>query len=450
MSEYLTKESEKQTKLKEIIKRLHGGATVAEVKKDFSALIKDVSAEEVAAMEQALVNEGFPVEEIMRLCEVHVAVFEASLQKGAKPGKIPGHPVHSFMAENREASALARRLLAAARTWAWGLGNRSAEARAALDELAKIAIHYARKENQLFPYLERKGFTGPSKVMWGKHDEIRAALKSCDAAFRSAVDRAGVAAFHGETRKLAASIRRMIFMEERILLPNALSKLSEREWAEIRSGEEAIGFAWIKPGAEYDAPLVLARERKRDQAAGGGESLGSAFAAPAKASAEGGRPVESRSAAASAQAAEAPASMEAHNASKVIELATGALAPELLDLVLKRLPLDVSVVDENDRVLYYSDSPERLFPRSPAIIGRSVKDCHPPKSVAVVERILDSFKKKEKNEARFWIEMGGKFAVIEYRALYDASGAYRGTLETSYDAAGIRALKGERRLLEWD
>ncbi|MBL8966362.1 MAG: DUF438 domain-containing protein [Spirochaetaceae bacterium] len=438
MSEVLTTDLEKQAKLKAIIKRLHAGATAAEVKRDFANLIKGVSAPEVAAMEQSLVDEGFPVEEIQRLCEVHVAVFESSLEKGEKPAKMPGHPVHSFMAENRELERLLRRLLKASLGWLLG-ARTSAMAGTVLEELHGVTIHYARKENQLFPYLERQGFTGPSKVMWGKHDELRALLAACDKSYREASGRAGARSFFAETRKFAAAARRMIFMEERILYPNALKRLSERDWAEIRKGEAAIGFAWIVPGAAYDADLVLARLRDRAPRQGLPAST-----VPA------GVPAGAEAAASSTVPPGVPPAGNPPTQAAEIELNTGALSPELLDLALKALPLDFSIVDEEDRVRYYSDVPERIFPRSPAVIGRAVQNCHPPKSVATVERILASFKRKERDSARFWIEMGGRFIVIEYKALYDAEGRYRGTLETTMDAKQYRELKGERRLLDWD
>jgi DUF438 domain-containing protein len=413
MSELITTDAERQGRLKEIIKRLHAGAPASEVKKDFASLIKGTSAEEVAAMEQALVDEGFPPEEIQRLCEVHVAVFESSLERGAPPKRVPGHPVHTFMAENQEAARLTRRLLLT--SWAWTLGaNRSAEAREALEALSGLTLHYARKENQLFPYLERKGFTAPTKVMWGKDDEIRDLLRGAREALATASGRAGARAFLSAARPLAQAIRRMIFMEERILFPNALRRLSERDWAEIRSGEGAIGYAWVRPGAEYDAGIVLSRGREAsstDAAAEAPRGLGAAYS---------------------------PREPEGTGA------APGAPSP------MRGLPLDVSVVGSDDRVLYYSDSPERIFPCSPAIIGRDVRNCHPSKSVAVVERILDSFKRGERDSARFWLEMGGRFVVIEYRALRDAEGRYLGTIEVSQDVTGIRALEGQRRLLDWE
>ncbi|HCM29157.1 MAG TPA: hypothetical protein DIC34_21915 [Treponema sp.] len=123
---------------------------------------------------------------------------------------------------------------------------------------------------------------------------------------------------------------------------------------------------------------------------------------------------------------------------------------EQIDLMLKALPVDVSFVDEFDRVLYYTDAADRIFPRSPAVIGRDVSNCHPPKSVAIVHRILEAFRKKEKTEAEFWIEMGGKFIHIRYFPVYGSGGEYKGVVEVSQDVTAIRALQGQRRLLDWD
>lgn len=134
----------------------------------------------------------------------------------------------------------------------------------------------------------------------------------------------------------------------------------------------------------------------------------------------------------------------------LIELATGQVPSALLSIALSSMPVDISIVDAQDKVVYYSDSPHRIFPRSPAVIGRTVQNCHPQKSVATVNRILDAFRKKEKSNARFWLEMGERFILIEYIALYGADGMYAGTLEFSQDLTELRALQGQRRLLDWE
>lgn len=413
MADYVAIDPERQIKLKEIIGRLHAGSPVGEVKREFAKLIQGVSAAEIAAMEQSLIEGGMPVEEVQRLCEVHVQVFEASLAKGGTPTGMAGHPIHSMIEENKLARKKASALKAAARRWVWKIGTQE-DAADALEDLSAIVIHYTRKENQLFPYLEKQGFTGPSRVMWGKHDEIRVLFKEA----KDALD-GEPRAFGRIARSLAAKVQKMIFMEERILIPEARRRLSEREWAEIRQGEEAIGFAWIQPASLYDAGIVLASATPRAE---------TVEAAP-------------KAAATSAEAAEI---------ADLLDLATGRLPKELLDLALRTMPVDISIIDEHDKVLYYSDSPHRLFPRSPAAIGRDVHNCHPQKSVAIVEKILQAFKNKEKSKARFWIEMGGRFILIEYYALYGAEGAYKGTLEVSQDLTELRALQGQRRLLDWD
>lgn len=434
MSEHFAIDREKQEKLKAIILKLHQGAPVAEVKKDFASLIQGVSAEEVAEMEQTLIDNGMPVEEIQRLCEVHVEVFKASLDKEKISSKVPGHPVQTMLEENRVARAKRRALKKAVLAWRLGLGSHE-KVLAALEELSKILVHYTRKENQLFPYLEKKAFTGPSRVMWGKHDEIRALFKEA----REKLRRNDTSAI-GSLQSLVAKIGRMIFMEEHILIPEAVRRLGDEEWAQIRIGEEAIGFAWTRPGAVYDPELVLAGAMKAKSPS----ALSAASRAPTQP--EGSGPIAGS--AGSISSDETPSN--AHTAAEPVELATGSVPRALLSTALASMPVDISIVDAQDRVVYYSDSPHRIFPRSPGVIGRAVQNCHPQKSVATVNRILDAFRKKEKSSARFWLDMGGKFILIEYHALYDEEGEYAGTLEFSQDLTELRALKGQRRLLDWD
>ncbi|MFQ3548067.1 MAG: PAS domain-containing protein, partial [Termitinemataceae bacterium] len=277
----------------------------------------------------------------------------------------------------------------------------------ALNDFRNILIHYTRKENQLFPYLEAVGFDAPSKVMWGKHDEIRALFREIE----EALQQHDVSSAVRKARALAGKAEKMFFMEEHILFPTALRKLDERTWVAIRRGEAAIGYAWIQPGNVWDPDIAAYKE----QASATTETI--------------------------PQPDHMPGS---------IHLGEGWLTAEQIDLMLKNLPIDVSFVDENDRVLYYSDTAERIFPRSPGVIGRNVANCHPPKSVHIVKRILEAFRNKEKQVAEFWIELGGKFIHIRYFPVYDAQGNYKGTLEVSQDVTSIRTLEGQRRLLDWD
>jgi hypothetical protein len=131
-----------------------------------------------------------------------------------------------------------------------------------------------------------------------------------------------------------------------------------------------------------------------------------------------------------------------------LTLSTGELTLQQIDLMLTHLPVDVTYVDENDRVRYFSQGKTRIFDRSPAIIGRAVQKCHPPQSVHRVEIILEDFKAGRRDLAEFWIQMGGKFIHIRYYALNDDEGKYRGCIEVSQDVTHIRSLEGEKRLLD--
>ena len=404
----------KQKALKEIVRKLHEGTDVQKVRKDFAALIKDVSPEEIAKMEQSLIADGVPIEKVQKMCDLHVVVFQDTLKRQKKQKTLAGHTIRTFVDENRE---IRRRLSktrgpirAAIKSGGWEV------AKAELAQLRPLELHFSRKENLLFPLLESVDFTGPSKVMWGKHDEIRTLFKEIE----SALDGHDSGRSRAAVGTLNRAIRRMIFMEERILFPTSLKLLSEEQWAEIRRGESEIGYAWIKPGNLWDANIIAARAAASAAAANLGKPV---------------RPDTQTREAAGREAGEIPFDV-------------GSMSPEMVNILLKNLPLDITYVDEHDRVKFYSQGKERIFPRTPAIIGREVQNCHPPASVHVVEKIIKDFRDKKRDAAEFWLEMGGKFIHIRYFALYAPDGAYRGVLEVSQDATAIRSLKGEKRLLD--
>ena len=119
-------------------------------------------------------------------------------------------------------------------------------------------------------------------------------------------------------------------------------------------------------------------------------------------------------------------------------------------LVFNALPVEITYVDENDTVQYFNRGKDRIFPRSPAVVGRKVQNCHPPESVHIVNEIVETFRSGKKEKAEFWIQMKGKFVLISYFALRNQNGEYKGVLEVSQDVTAIRALEGEKRLLDWE
>ena len=396
VSEYIDNQAKRKEKLKGLIRQLHEGKAVEEVKDEFAALLRDVGASEISEIEQSLIAEGLPEMEIKRLCDVHVAVFRDSLEAQAEPDTLPGHPVYTFLAENRAAGRVLDGLEAAIGASRWE------QARERLQELREYEKHYLRKENILFPFLEKHGFTGPSSVMWAIHDDVRAGWKRLDELLAGDPDETSVAEV---LEPLSTAIREMFYKEENILFPTSLEKLSAEEWVAIRVQETEVGYCYVEPGDQW--PLGAATQK----------------AAPP--------PVEAR-----------------ETVDDLLHLDTGVLIEQEVNLLLTHLPLDVTYVDADDTVRFFSQGKERIFPRSPAIIGRKVQKCHPPASVHRVQRILDDFRAGRRDEAEFWIQIGGKFIHIRYFAVRDAQGAYQGTLEVSQDVTRIRTLEGERRLLD--
>lgn len=237
-----------------MIRQLHEGRTVDEVKGEFAALLEDVGAAEIADLEQALIDEGLPEMEVKRLCDVHVAAFRESLDTQPKPEMTPGHPIHTFRAENAAAGLLLdqfARALAALKVEP--TANRLEEARELLRRVREYDKHYLRKEHILFPYLERHGFMGPSSVMWAIHDDVRTGWKAFDALL-AAGPGSDPSAFAAQLDALFGpldtAIRQMFFKEENILFSTALQKLTEEEWQAIRSQEAEVGYFFVQPGRQ--------------------------------------------------------------------------------------------------------------------------------------------------------------------------------------------------------
>ncbi|MFO7653602.1 MAG: DUF438 domain-containing protein [Candidatus Krumholzibacteriia bacterium] len=459
MSELIDNSRQRVETLKEVIRGLHEGADPAVVKQRLKDLVQATTSEEIVAMEAQLMEEGMTVEEIKAMCDLHSQVT-AELLGDRLETTTAGHPHDSFRRENEAIAAAADRMqqvLDELDEMPAERADRDLEPlldrwRRTLEDLLEVEKHYARKENLLFAYLERHGVTGPSKVMWGKDDDIRAMLR----ALREALTEQDAGADEWRlvaqqvARPLLDQIREMIHKEERILLPLSLRKLTPAQWGAIHVQSPRFGWCLVEPGTDYTPPPETEAELTRtaaetagDPAAGSGEQDGTSGAAGDAAAGDAAAGDAAAAAAFSGAAAAAPA------AHVPLRVGVGTLTLAQLRGLVRVLPVDLTFVDADDRVVFFSEG-DRVFERPPAIIGRQVQNCHPPASVDTVERILDDFKAGRESAAEFWIELRGRFVHIRYFAVRDDGGGYLGTLEVTQDLTPLRALAGERRLLQYD
>lgn len=406
MSEYINNREERQKVLKKIILDLHEGKSVEEVKGRFQELIKDIAPTEISNMEQALISEGLPVDEVKRLCDVHTAVFMDSLDQQQPAETTPGHPVHTFKKENRAVEEVMNTRLRPAleKLESGDKAHALPDLRLGLSFLGNIEKHYTRKENLLFPFLEKYGVTGPTSVMWGVDDDIRAKFKeTLSLASVHEADLDSAAVLQG-TLELLSQVDSMIYKEENILFPMCMDLLTEEEWGQIANQSAEIGYCLVEPDNLWVPGKHEAKAEKQKDMSSTPEGY--------------------------------------------LKLDTGILTLKEINFMLRTLPVDITFVDKDDTVKYFSQGKERIFLRSPAIIGRKVQNCHPPASVHIVEKIVEELKAGTRDHADFWIQMQGMFVYIRYFAVRDENGEYLGTLEVTQNIKGIKELEGEKRLAD--
>jgi hypothetical protein len=414
MSELINNRAHRIQTMKDIIKHLHRGGSPDEVRGKLRTMVRETDASEIAAMEQELMAEGMPVEEVQSMCDLHSSVLREVLVQiepaQARPALPQGHPVDTFRRENEALREAVARMRAA--MWTVSQlpdtavpGDELTTWRQAYNDVMDVEKHYQRKEHLLFSCLERHEITGPSKVMWGKDDEVRALLKSLGEALaaRDATAAEWKIVIQAVAEPALAAVEEMIYKEENILLPMSQNALTDDEWGEIWQQTPEYGYCLVEPREGYQPP------QSTD-----------------------------------------PAKVAAVALNESLVFPTGALTPAQIRGLFGALPLDLTFVDADDRVRYFSEGADRVFARSKAILGRKVQHCHPPKSVHIVEQILADFKSGRQSVAEFWITLHGKFVHIRYFAVRDEAGAYQGTLEVTQDLTRLRALAGERRLLEYD
>ena len=411
MSELIDNAQMRKEILKQLIKRLHQGQAPEEVQPQLQKMLGRVPYSEVVEVEQQLIADGMAVEEILNLCDLHSTAMREALDTSSQKEVSAGHPVDTFRKENEAIVGeitLTEHMIERVAAMA---GNEDAtelvgEIRVRFSRLHDVDKHYSRKENLLFPFLEKHGIDGPPKVMWGKDDEVRELLKGAAEALEaveSVTAEEAMSLIDLVIRPALEALKEMVFKEENILFPMTLDTLSDQEWHTIYKQSAGIGFCIYDPTDEWQP---------------------------------------------SAQPEESGAQTEEADAAAV-HFGSGSLTPLELERILNTIPFDLTFVGADDRVKYFTQGRERIFERNRAIIGRKVQMCHPPKSVHIVQRILEDFKSGRQDSAPFWINLGGRFIHIEYYAVRDNNGKYLGTLEVSQDLTEKRALEGEQRLLSY-
>ena len=400
MSEFIENHTKRMEALAEFAIRLIHGENGKMLIESYSNEIEHVTPANAMQVLDKLLTTGLSVETVKANTGKIINVFYKSLSawQWTKPGE--GHFIHNLMLENREVEKLMAELKAITKTYFNGEDQERVSLptrfSSLVSQLKQYELHYIKKEIILFPYLE-KAFPEFRclQLMWSFHDDFRKSLKVMDKMLDS--ENPDKNQLNKEIGKLFFVVLPIIFREEQIVFPVAMRTISEKDWAAMMQQSYETGWCYI------ETPANIAAQKSADLIPAG-----------------------------------------------LVNLGTGSLRPEQIVWMLESLPVDITFVDENDEVRYFSGAKHRIFPRSKAIIGRKVQNCHPPESVHVVNDIVSAFRNGQKEHADFWIQMKGHFVHIRYFALRDEHGAYRGTIEVSQDVTEIRALEGESRLLDWN
>jgi hypothetical protein len=406
MSEIFGEKENKKQMIKDLIKKLHAGAKPDEVKKEFKDALKEISPENITEIEEELIEEGMPREEIRRLCDVHLAVFKESLEKEKTLAPI-GHPIHTLMEEHKIILRFANDLKdikqKIGRVEDFELATKEMKhLKHIVEHFKDSESHYVREENVLFPYLEKHGITQPPAIMWSEHNEIRDKKKE----FYEFVEKHKTLSpvdFAIGLDDLSASLADLLqshfYKENNILFPTALKVITKNEWTEIKKQFDELGYCCFTPKYVEEVTEKVEISEPKDVPKG-----------------------------------------------KMI-FETGSFTKEELETLLNTLPVDITFVDKEDTVQYFSQTKERIFPRAKAVIGRKVQQCHPQKSIHIVNQILEDFKNNKRDVAEFWINLNNRLIYIRYFPVRNKDGGYLGCLEVTQDITDIKKIEGEKRLL---
>ena len=460
--------------LKDILLRLHHGASPDSVEADFQAHFSDVSPIEVSLMEHELMNgdHGVGFEDVMKLCTVHAKVMAAGVQgKEVPDSEQEGHPVWIFKQENLALQAGLHRIqrlldaLESAKSQGQeldpGLLRGLTRQYQLLDQFQR---HYRRKEELFFPIMESYGHDAPPKVMWGVDDQIRDLFGLAKEALKGLVGHAGdasVAQVLATYQAFVQEFKDMIFKEEAILIPLLLSLFSEDDWLAIAKDSPEFGYAIIQPDKEWVPSRVKFGEQGGNgELAGAGRGAESQNEGPAGASADApagagqvsnqasGPATDSASDSAS-NPATSPTTSPAPNPEADLPFGGGYLSLKEANLILNHLPFEITFIDKKDLFKYFNTSiaiENKLFPRVPSAIGRHVKMCHPPRSLDMVMTLIDDLKHKRRTSESMWFHRSdGRFAYVTYIGVFDDQDQYMGVLEYVHDIAPLLDLGPDKR-----
>lgn len=417
MKNYLDLDEDRVKKMLEIkLKVFKKEITPEQAKKLVNESFEYITAEEFAYGEQEILKYGITDDVMVEGMDDIIDIFRDVLETNSIKLSA-GHPIQSYIDEARALKKLLADIEKQLKKKF--IKNEWLQLYEKLDE---INIHFSRKQNQLFSALEEKGFDRPSTVMWSFDNKVRDAIKEAYDLLKSNKDND----FLKVQENVIYLVRDILEKERDILYPTSLKLISDEEFVEMSVGDKEIGYCLIDTPASYKPESKIDNSVKQE-------------AEPDKDLLSDLKNVFMKHGI-------------ANNASndEVFDVSMGKLALNQINLIFKHLQIDLSYVDENDVVKFYSDTVHRVFPRSAGVIGRKVQNCHPRESVKNVEAIIEAFRKGEQDKAEFWLEMGGKFIYIIYNAVRDDEGNYKGVLEMMQDVTHIRSLKGSQKLLSWE
>ena len=410
MKEYLPPmDPEKLQALFEIENAFKAGQLSAtEAQQQIKERVGKVSAYHVAYIEQTMTEETS--DECIRE-DVHAVINMLGDQIDNTMPNLPAdHPIMHYLKENEE---MKRLLLAVEDLVQYPMiKNQWLEL---YEKISQYPLHYKRKQNQLYPVLEQKGFTRPTTTMWTFDDIVRDEIREAERLLREDNEDA----FIKQQERVLLYARDLMEKEEFILYPTSMALISEEEFEDMKSGDQEIGFAFfeVEHCPSENKPMTTSNEK--DNFANELQTLLSKYGYADKGN------------------------------NTLLDVTTGKLTLEQINLIYKHLPIDISFVDENELVCFYSDTDHRIFPRSKNVIGREVMNCHPRKSAHIVREVIDKLRSGEQDKAEFWINKPGLFIYIIYVAVRDKDGKFRGVLEMMQDCTHIRAMEGSQTLLTW-